>query len=214
MALMGGFARRAAVSNALSKLLASPARLLVAAPAARFFNTNAELRESDDGREIDVDLRPDGRDIARRGADGLPLFFSDAMDPFVPRTVSQLLNMMDSMLDGPFTSAARGGTGGTRRGWEAREDGDALYLRIDMPGLGKESVKVTAEHGTLVIKGEGELEEGEEENRRRYVTRIDLAPEMYRLDQIRAEMKNGVLKVVVPKVKEEERKDVFHVHIE
>lgn len=136
------------------------------------------------------------------------------MDPFVPRsTVSQLLNMMDSMIEGPFQSSARS-SGGIRRGWEAREDTDALYLRIDMPGLGKENVKVSAEQGTLVIKGEGEVEAGEEESRRRYSTRIDLAPEIYELDSIRAEMRNGVLKVVVPKAKQEERKDVFRVNVE
>ncbi|RRT62666.1 hypothetical protein B296_00043283 [Ensete ventricosum] len=86
-----------------------------------------------------------------------------------------------------------------------------------MPGLGKEQVKVWAEHNTLIIKGEGDKEageEGEESVGRRYSSRIDLPPESYRMDQIRAEMKNGVLKVVVPKVKEEERKDVFQVKIE
>ena len=34
------------------------------------------------------------------------------------------------------------------------------------------------------------------------------------MDKIKAEMKNGVLRVTVPKVKEEERKDVFQVKIE
>ena len=34
------------------------------------------------------------------------------------------------------------------------------------------------------------------------------------MDKIKAEMKNGVLRVVVPKVKEEQRKDVFQVNVE
>jgi HSP20 family protein len=34
------------------------------------------------------------------------------------------------------------------------------------------------------------------------------------MDQIKAEMKNGVLMVTVPKIKDEERKDVFEIKIE
>ena len=180
---------------------------------ARSFNTNAQIREPEDDRDLDVDRRSGSGEVSRRRFDGFPTYLSDVMDPFVPRTVSQLLNMMDSMLEGPFQSSARS-SGGLRRGWDARDDTDAVYLRIDMPGLGKENVKVNAEQGTLFIKGEGEVEAGEEESKRRYNTRIDLAPEIYKLDAIRAEMKNGVLKVIVPKVKQEERKDVFHVNIE
>ncbi|PKU80431.1 small heat shock protein, chloroplastic-like [Dendrobium catenatum] len=207
--------RSIALSKAFQNLLSSPARPLAASGRviARSFNTNAQIREPEDDRDLEIDRRPGEDAVYRRRADGFPAQLSDVMDPFVPRTVSQLLNMMDSMFDRPFTSAARG-TGGLRRGWDAREDNDALCLRMDMPGLGKENVKVSAEQGTLFINGEGEAEAGDEESHRRYSTRIDLAPELYKLDAIRAEMKNGVLKVIVPKVKQEERKDVFHVNID
>jgi HSP20 family protein len=36
----------------------------------------------------------------------------------------------------------------------------------------------------------------------------------FKMDKINAEMKNGVLRVTVPKVKDEERKDVFQVKVE
>lgn len=140
-------------------------------------------------------------------------------DPFNPtRSLSEVLNLMDQMMDAPFPAAARGMAGGARRGWEAKEDSDALHLRIDMPGLGKEHVKVSAEQNTLIIKGEGEGE-GEKESEeveagRRYSSRIDLPEGLYKMGEIKAEMKNGVLKVTVPKVKQEERKDVFQVQIE
>jgi HSP20 family protein len=140
---------------------------------------------------------------------------TDMFDPFnTTRSLSQVLNMMDQMLDNPFTAASRAGFGNPRRGWDAKEDNDALYLRIDMPGLGKEHVQVRAEQNTLVIKGESEKGPSEDEPGRKYGSRIDLPAEYYKMDQIKAEMKNGVLKVVVPKVKAEERKDVFEVKIQ
>lgn len=136
------------------------------------------------------------------------------MDPFNPsRSLSQVLNLMDQMMDGAFPASARGMGGGVRAGWDAKEDEEALRLRIDMPGLGKENVRVSVEQNTLIIQGEGE-KEGEDEEARRYSSRIDLPEGRYKTDQIKAEMKNGVLKVVVPKVKEEERKDVVQVNVE
>lgn len=138
---------------------------------------------------------------------------ADVFDPFSPtRSLSQVLNMMDQFMENPLISAPR--AGGLRRGWDARETDDALNLRIDMPGLGKEDVKVSVEQNSLVIKGEGAKESDDEENARRYSSRIDLPEKMYKTDEIKAEMKNGVLKVVVPKVKEEERANVFHVEVE
>lgn len=145
---------------------------------------------------------------------------AEVFDPFNPtRSLSQVLNLMERMLDNPFVASAgpRGAAGGLRLGWDAREDEHALHLRVDMPGLGKEHVKVRAEENALVIEGEGDKErdeEGKESAGRRYSSRIDLPPASFSMDQIRAEMKNGVLKVVVPKVKQEERKDVFQVKIE
>lgn len=134
-------------------------------------------------------------------------FFADVFDPFSTKSLSQILNMMDSFSDSPLAS-------GIRRGWDARESNDGLHLRLDMPGLGKEDVKVSVEQNTLIIKGEGKKEFEDEENGRRFSSRIDLPEKLYKIDDIKAEMKNGVLKLFVPKLKEEERSDVFHVKIE
>ncbi|PKI41571.1 hypothetical protein CRG98_038082 [Punica granatum] len=119
---------------------------------------------------------------------------------------------MDQLMDDPFS---QGFTAGSRRGWDVRDDDDTLYLRIDMPGLGKEDVKISVEQNTLIIRAEGDRESDEdEESGRRYSGRIDLPQNLYNINDIRAEMKNGVLKVCVPKVKEEERKDVFQVQVQ
>ena len=134
-------------------------------------------------------------------------------DPFsAPQSLGRLLSLVDDMAS-PVSRAAGAPL---RRGWNAKEDEEALHLRVDMPGLGKEHVKVWAEQNSLVIKGEGEKDSGEEEGAAapRYSGRIELAGDVYRMDQIKAEMKNGVLKVVVPKVKEEQRRDVFQVNVD
>jgi len=209
------FLRKATASSLVGKLI-DPIRSASAVPSvARSFNTNAEMTTFDDGdRSVDVDRRSDqDRSVSRRG-DSVPGFFSDVLDPFAPRSLSQVLNLMDQLIDQPFMGASRGLGAGTRRGLDVKEDNEALYLRMDMPGLDKEYVKVYVEQNTLVIRGEAEKESEDEEYGRRYSSRIDLPPNLYKLDEIQAEMKNGVLKIRVPKVKEEERKDVFQVQIE
>ncbi|KAK2351598.1 heat shock 22 kDa protein, mitochondrial [Trifolium repens] len=198
-------------TNLLSKSL----RPAVASTTSRSFNTNAmrQYDEHSDDRNVDIDRRSD-RSFPRTRRDDL---FSDVFDPFSPtRSLSQVLNMVDQLMDNPFLSATRGiGAGGVRRGWDAKETEDALHLRVDMPGLSKEDVKISVEQNTLTIKGEGAKEsEEEEEGVRRFSSRIDLPEKLYKIDQIKAEMKNGVLKVIVPKMKEEERNDVINVKVE
>ncbi|XP_065871425.1 heat shock 22 kDa protein, mitochondrial-like isoform X2 [Euphorbia lathyris] len=192
-----------------SNLIPSSLRLIrpsaAIQPGSRFFNTNAVRQVDDDSED---DRRIDGP-LYGRGAD----FLSDVVNPFWPtRSLSQMLNVMDQVMHNPFTSAS-GGIG-ARRNWDARETEDALNLRIDMPGLDKEHVKVSVEQNTLVIKGEGDKESDDEESGRKCSGRIDLPEKMFKTDEIKAEMKNGVLKVIVPKVKEEEKAGVFHVKIE
>lgn len=200
-----------AVKRFLSSSLLRPLRPV--ASVSRSFNTNA-MRHFDDSASDDRNLERSDRNLPRtaRRDD----FFSDVFDPFSPsRSLSQVLNLMDQFMENPYISASRGIGAGIRRGWDARETEDALLLRVDMPGLGKEDVKVSVEQNTLTIKGEGGKEsEDDEEGARRYSSRIDLPEKLYKVDQIKAEMKNGVLKVVVPKMKEEERNDVFSVKVD
>jgi len=109
-------------------------------------------------------------------------------------------------------------TGFSPRGWwVSKEVGDAVQLKVAMPGLGKEHVKMRAEKNVLVIKGEGDKGDSEGDDDKvpaRYIYRIGLPSQAFKMDQINAEMKNGVLMVTVPKIKDEERKDVFEIKIE
>ncbi|KAI3471044.1 hypothetical protein Pfo_027707 [Paulownia fortunei] len=190
--------KRLVSSNLLSRSL-RPVCPVAQPASSRLFNTNAVREYDSDDRDVDADRRPDRRVFSP---------FSDVFGPFPTRSsLSQILNMMDQFMDSPITSSIR-------RNWDARETGDGLHLRMDMPGIGKEDIKVSVEQNTLIIKGEGKKEFEDDEGGRRYTSRIDLPERLYKTNEIKAEMKNGVLKVFVPKIKQEERTDVFHVNVE
>ncbi|GFP90924.1 heat shock 22 kDa protein mitochondrial [Phtheirospermum japonicum] len=78
-----------------------------------------------------------------------------------------------------------------RETWDSMET-DGLYLRVDMPGVGKESVKVWVEkEGTLVMEGEGKKDFKDDEFGLRYTNSIQL-PQIALLNTkaIKAEMVN------------------------
>ncbi|KAL7596666.1 hypothetical protein Lser_V15G30541 [Lactuca serriola] len=201
--------RSTAASSHYTKIFKSIRSVSAIPCVQRSFNTNASQVSAyeDFHCSIDEDRSSGSSGFRRRDND----FFS----VFPARSFSEIFNMMDQFMDTPFISASRGGGLGGRRGWYAKEDDNTMNLRFDMPGLDKENVKVSVEQNTLIIKAEEEKDsEDDEEARRRYSSRIDLPTDVYILDEIKAEMKNGVLKVVLPKVKTEERKDVFQVQVE
>ncbi|KAK8485150.1 hypothetical protein V6N12_038280 [Hibiscus sabdariffa] len=199
--------KRLVSSNILPSSFRVVRPMAIAPSTSRLFNSNAMREFDSDGEESDFsDDRCRVRLLSRRG-DGV--FFSDVFDPFCPtRSPSQVLNAMNQFMDSPLVYASGGMRGDLRRSWDTKETEDALNLRIDMPGLGKEDVKVSVEQNTLVIKGEAK-ESDEEETTGRYTRRIHFPEKVFKTDGIVAEMKNGVLKLVVPKIKEEERNDVI-----
>ncbi|XP_044428352.1 26.2 kDa heat shock protein, mitochondrial [Triticum aestivum] len=200
-----------------------------------------------------------------------PSFFSqDVLDSLgAPTSMARLLSLMKDVASqtGGLSSTAGAGASQLRR-WVAKEDDDAVYLKVPMPGLTKDHVsggarieespgpkknlaargnlnvdkpvklftprawalgargpappldhvKARADKNILVIEGEGEKQpwDGDDDSAMpRYNRRIEVpAADAYKMDKIKAEMKNGVLWVTLPKVKEEERTDVFHVKVE
>lgn len=98
-----------------------------------------------------------------------------------------------------MTMASR--LGEMRAPWDVMEDEKEFKMRFDMPGLSKDNVKVSVEDDVLVIKGKHKEEAGDNAKRSycSYDTRIQL-PENCDMDQIKAEIKNGVVYISIPNV--------------
>lgn len=133
------------------------------------------------------------------------------------RTVQEMLETMERMMEDPFAMSTiewpssplpSEGVGGYRRRgrapWEIKEGEEEYKLRFDMPGMNKEDVKVWVEEKMLVVKAEKasnkkKNEEEDEEWYGRYSSRIAL-PENVKFEDIKAEVKDGVLYITIPKV--------------
>ena len=91
----------------------------------------------------------------------------------------------------------------------------AVVLKLDLPGVARDAVTVEARDGSLTIKGE--RTDQREETHEGYVVRERMVgsfarsftlPPRAKTDEITAEMKDGVLTVVIPRPVEESPKQI------
>ncbi|KAK6912213.1 Alpha crystallin/Hsp20 domain [Dillenia turbinata] len=85
-----------------------------------------------------------------------------------------------------------------------KEKDECYKLRFDMPGLSKEDVKITVENGVLYIKGEHKEDEDQWHQEYQYDTSLVL-PDDAKVDEIKAEMKDGALTLLLPKSPKHEK---------
>ncbi|QSR87325.1 Hsp20/alpha crystallin family protein [Candidatus Methylacidiphilum infernorum] len=97
------------------------------------------------------------------------------------------------------------------------EDDKEFLVKMDLPGIKKEEVKVSIQNNILTVSGERKVEKEEKDKKKRYI-RVERAygafsrsfelPEGVDKDKISAEFKDGVLYLHMPKGEEAQPKTV------
>ena len=99
---------------------------------------------------------------------------------------------------------------GESMGWtpacDIYEDGEALTLRFELAGVDPKDVDIRFENGVLTLRGERKMEKEEKKDSYHRIelsygafTRSFSLPTAVDAERIRAESKNGVLTVTLPK---------------
>jgi HSP20 family protein len=121
--------------------------------------------------------------------------------------LSNLQDELDRLFESPL------------RAWapalDVREDKDSFVIRAELPGLKRENIEISLQDSTLVISGERtveKVEEGVEVHRQeRYYGKFQRAltlPEPVAADRVKADYKDGVLTVTLPKTEEAKPKKI------
>jgi HSP20 family protein len=125
-------------------------------------------------------------------------------------TLGRLANLQDE-LDHLFESPLRAWAPAL----DVREDADNFVIRAELPGLKRDDINVSLQDGALVISGERtaeKMEEGVEVHRQeRYYGKFQRAltlPAPVAADKIKAQYKDGILTVTLPKSEEAKPKQI------
>lgn len=142
-----------------------------------------------------------------RGGSRLPSIFGSEPASLLTSLHEEVNRLFDEVFRGfglPATTAPRLGIG---MGWpqvEIAETDKEVRLTFEVPGVEEKDIEVLLEDGDLVVRGE-KRSEVEDKDRRfteryygRFERRIPLGDGV-KEDAIRAEFRNGVLAVTVPK---------------
>ncbi|MFA3781787.1 Hsp20/alpha crystallin family protein [Melioribacteraceae bacterium 4301-Me] len=95
------------------------------------------------------------------------------------------------------------------------EDNDNFVVRLDLPGVKKEDVKISYDDGQLIITGERKQEKETENHKFHRVERIYgkfyrsfVLPNKIKEGKISAEFKDGQLTITIPKAEEAKPKEI------
>ena len=131
--------------------------------------------------------------------------------------LTDLRDEIDRLFEAPMAELAR--TSQLLSGWtpalDMFEDKDNVFVRIEVPGMKKEEIEVSLHDGNLSISGERKYEEKKEETEvyraerffGRFQRTISL-PTLVQGDKVKAQYKDGILTVTLPKAEEAKPKHI------
>ncbi|GFP88249.1 heat shock 22 kDa protein mitochondrial [Phtheirospermum japonicum] len=189
----------------LSLLFSSFRTVCAATPpgvSTRFFSTTAASGYDSDDYDSDDDRRTDPRAL-------FPFYSSLFLLLHLSRMYGATKTSHSTRQVPFFEQAADEYCETANRSMKYKCTGEALHLRLLMPGVAKADAKVYVdENQRLIVEGkkEKDFEVGKEDFLPRFVLHLPMA--FVKANAITAEMKNGVLKLYIPTTKQlQERSD-------
>jgi HSP20 family protein len=121
--------------------------------------------------------------------------------------LTDLQNEFERLLESPLTAWSPA--------LDVHEDKDSFVIRAELPGLKREDIEVSLQDGALVISGERKAEKAEEgvevHRQERYYGKFQRAltlPEPVAADKVKADYRDGVLTITLPKTEEAKPKKI------
>ena len=131
--------------------------------------------------------------------------------------LSSLRDELDRLFESPWTELAR--TSQLLSGWtpalDVHEDKDNFIVRAELPGMKREDIDVSLHDGALSLSGERKLEQKFEEaevyRTERFFGKFQRTvslPAAVAADKVKAQYKDGVLTITLPKTEEAKPKQI------
>ena len=131
------------------------------------------------------------------------------------RELARLQDEMNRLFDPRGVSGDGEQLGSWAPAVDIYEDGEGITLRAEVPGMSANDIDVRIENGAITLKGERKLErEDKKDNYHRIersygaFSRTFTLPTTVDTEKVRADSKNGVLQVFLPKREETKPKQI------
>ena len=131
--------------------------------------------------------------------------------------LTDLRDEIDRLFESPLTEWARASN--LLSGWtpalDIYEDKDNLFVKMDLPGMKREEIDVSLHEGSLSISGERKSEQKHEDaevyRAERFFGRFQRTvtlPTPVAPEKVKAEYKDGILTITLPKTEEAKPKHI------
>ena len=131
--------------------------------------------------------------------------------------LTDLRDDLDRLFELPLTEWARNAN--LLSGWnpalDLYEDKDNLFVKVELPGLKREDINVSLHEGSLTISGERKSEQKHQDGQvyrsERFYGRFQRTvtlPTPVAADKVKAQYKDGVLTITLPKTEEAKPKQI------